>query len=92
MSTPQHRNPLADFVAARINDGSHTPEDRRLRLLSAVREIAALYRQAEAGRLGDEPEYAYGYADGKADGLLEAVRVIAAINSGHPDYDPGWRP
>jgi hypothetical protein len=36
----------------------------------------------------DEPEYAYG----RADGLGEAVRQLAAVWSDHPDYRAEWKP
>lgn len=85
-------NPLADFVVARRDCGGVAPGGRLLLLRGVICGVAALYRQAEAARPGDDVEYADGYADGRADTLLEVMRMIAAVDSDHPGYDPGWRP
>jgi Family of unknown function (DUF6221) len=64
--------------------------DFALAQVAAGRAILVVWQAAEARRLGDEPEYAYGYADGKADGLLIAVRHAAAVFERAPDYRAEW--
>lgn len=59
---------------------------RVLRDVEADRKLLAEYQQAEAKRPHDDAEYAHGYADGLADGLLLAVKIRAARFSDHPDY------
>ncbi|HEY5990764.1 MAG TPA: DUF6221 family protein [Streptosporangiaceae bacterium] len=65
---------------------------RVLREVAAKRAILDAYERAESRRLGDEPEYAYGYADGLPDGLRSAVLRLAAVWQDHPGYDPEWAP
>ena len=63
---------------------------RVLREVAADRRLLAAWQEAEAERLPFEPEYAYGIRDGRAEALLLAVKIRAAVWRDHPDFDPGW--
>jgi capsule polysaccharide export protein KpsC/LpsZ len=60
-------------------EGRETPE-QVLAWCTAVRRIVAEYRAAEEG---DSMEF--------EDGLLRAVRLLAEIDAGHPEFQPAWK-
>lgn len=75
-----------DVVAPYI--ARHDPA-RALRDVAGKRRILAAYTEVAYMDIADpEPEYAYG----RAAGLGEAVRQIAAAWNDHSDYKPGWAP
>jgi hypothetical protein len=60
--------------------------DRGLRQVAAVRQIAERYAEhAEYDR-----EESYEHATGRIVGLGEAMRLLAAVDSGHPDFRAEW--
>ena len=64
----------------------HDPA-RVLREVKAKRAILAAYAPVAKNDGRGEPEYAFGWADG----LGMAVRALAAIWDGHPDFRPEWK-
>ena len=81
MATPD--TDLAGFVRARLDEGKGLGSEG----LRAARAILAAYAEVAYMDIADpEPEYAYG----RAEGLGEAVRHIAAIWSDHPHYQASW--
>jgi hypothetical protein len=61
--------------------------DRVLREVAAKRELLDRYASAErssAGTLSNDSDLYY------AEALEEAARILAAVYSDHPDFDPNW--
>lgn len=66
----------------------HDPA-RVLRDIAAKRAIVEMYADKADY---DTPDPELEYAVGRAVGLGEAVRHLAAVWSGHPDYEEAWKP
>jgi hypothetical protein len=75
-----------------IADAQHMTHHAPRRVLAereAKRRIVEEYAPVAKNDTGEsEPEYAYGWAEG----LGEAVRLLALPYADHPDYRDEWRP
>lgn len=85
-------NKLTEFVTARLDEDEAAVKryglgEHSQRSVDTKRAIVAAYAEVTYMDTADpEPEYAYG----RAGGLGEAVRHLAAAWSDHPDYWQEW--
>lgn len=86
---------ITEFITARLDEREAVAGERALREVAAMREIVQIHKHVEA-TLGARgigcmvcARFEYGIAP---EGWCATIRAIAAIWSGHPDYDPAWAP